>query len=72
MADRAAQLPWIRDIPDAMVRSFSDRNGLACNGLGWSDACLLAAAALAGRPVRIHTRDRAMSDAAARLGLRWG
>lgn len=72
MAAQTAQLRWIGDVPDALVRAFSDRNELPCNGLGWSDACILAAAALAEFPVRIHTRDRAMAEAAARLGLGWG
>ena len=69
MAYRTAQLPWLVDVPDALVRAFSDRNDLPCSRLGWSDACLLAAAALSEFPVRIRTRDRAMAEAAARMGL---
>jgi len=69
MSDEASRLPTLPDLPAESVRDFGVRHGLSCTGLGWSDACLLASAAASGVDVTIHTRDRSMSAAAARLGL---
>lgn len=69
IAAQASALRPLRNVPDGHVLEFSTVFGLSCSGLGWSDACLLASAALSEVPVTIHTRDRAMAAAAARLGL---
>lgn len=59
------------DEPDAeAVRAFAASHDVACKGIGWTDACLLAATALSGK-VRLLTIDRALAREAARLGLAW-
>ena len=45
-----------------------DRHGIAGEGIGYVDACLLAATAL-GDGLRLWTRDKRLRAVAERLGL---
>ncbi len=60
-------LPVAATADDRETLELIERRGLHGRGLGWIDAQLLAAALLTG--CRLWTRDRALSRAAADLGL---
>ena len=70
LASAASRLGRAQRIEDEAVQSFIRRNDLRCSGLSWPDACLLASAA-SERGLRLYTRDRAMANASARLGMAW-
>jgi predicted nucleic acid-binding protein len=73
LVDRAATLSYLTSLPLAPVALESEVHYLLESrrlwgaGLGWVDLHLLASASLAGW--RLLTADRAMADAAARLGI---
>ncbi len=62
-----AAMPTAPEATHDEVLAFLDRHRLAGRGLGWIDVHLLAAAMLA--PCRVWSRDRALNDAAERLGV---
>ena len=62
-----AKLPSVPPVSNQEAMAFIGAHGLAGAGLGWVDVHLLAAARLAR--VHVWTRDKALSRAAARLGL---
>lgn len=64
------QLPAIDVASDAEVRYFIDQRELAGRGIGYIDAHLLAATALA-TGARLWTRDRRLEELARGLGLAW-
>lgn len=61
-------LPRVPVASDSEVLFFIERHRLMGRGLGYIDAHLLAAAALAD-PARLWTRDRSLAAAADNLGL---
>jgi len=61
------ELPTLEVVAHDQVLHFVVRHALAGTGIGWIDAHLLCAAALADVPV--WTRDRALRKQASRLGL---
>jgi predicted nucleic acid-binding protein len=73
LRDRAAVLRHLRRLPRADDIDLEEglhlieAHDLAGRGLSWSDVQLLAAAKIGG--VRLWTRDRALAQAAQRLGL---
>lgn len=62
-----ARLPVVLPVSQAEALAFIDVNQLAGSGVGWVDVHLLASARLAR--VGVFTADKALSRAAARLGL---
>jgi predicted nucleic acid-binding protein len=72
--NREAVLRLLQDLPqaplasDAEVLFFIERHRLMGRGMGYIDAHLLAATALAA-PARLWTRDRRLAAAARDLGL---
>lgn len=64
------QLPSIEVASDEEVRYFIEQRALAGRGIGYIDAHLLAAAALAAG-ARLWTRDRRLEGVARGLGLAW-
>lgn len=72
--NREAVLRLLQDLPqaplasDAEVLFFIDRHRLMGRGMGYIDAHLLAATALAA-PARLWSRDRRLAAAAHDLGL---
>jgi len=62
------RLPFAPVAADAEVLAFIERRGLMGRGIGYVDAHLLAAAALAG-DARLWTLDRRLAALAAELGL---
>jgi predicted nucleic acid-binding protein len=75
LAMTAAALPQAPDLDHATVRVVVEGNALACNGLSWPDASLIAsalAACEAGTVLAIYTHDRVLAREARRLGVGWG
>jgi predicted nucleic acid-binding protein len=66
--DLLAHLPAAPAAADAEVLGFIERRKLMGRGMGYVDAHLLAATALA-RPARLWTRDRRLAGIATSLGL---
>lgn len=64
------QLPSIEVASDEEGRYFIEQRALAGRGIGYIDAHLLAAAALAAG-ARLWTRDRRLEGVARGLGLAW-
>ena len=62
-----ASLPGVPALRDDDVIRFVDVRRLRGKGLGWVDVHLLAAAVVSRE--RLWTKDRRLSDAAARLGV---
>lgn len=62
------QLPSVPVATDAEVLGFIDRRAVWGRGIGWVDAHLLAATALAV-PVRLWTHDKRLAVVAEELGL---
>ena len=62
-----ASLPGVPALRDDDVIRFVDVRRLMGKGLGWVDVHLLAAAVVSRE--RLWTKDRRLSDAAARLGV---
>lgn len=75
--NRETVLRLLQDLPqaplasDAEVLFFIERHRLMGRGMGYIDAHLLAATALAD-PARLWTRDRRLAAAACDLGLAYG
>lgn len=63
-----SQLPAVPIATDAEVLAFIDKRSVWGRGIGWVDAHLLAATALAV-PVRLWTKDRRLAAVAGDLGL---
>lgn len=61
-------LPQVTIATDTEVLFFIEQHGLMGRGIGYIDAHLLAAVALAS-PVRLWTRDKRLGTVAADLGL---
>ena len=76
ITEREVVLNLLQRLPSAPVAShrevltFMGTQGLMGTGIGYVDAHLLAAAALAA-PTQIWTRDRALGTAGQSLGLVW-
>ena len=66
--DLLANLPAAPTAAEAEVLGFIERRKLMGRGIGYVDAHLLAATALA-RPARLWTRDRRLAVIATELGL---
>ena len=54
--------------PDRVLQTIA-RSNLACTGLGWADAEILAACAAAEPTILLYTRDRDLLAAAIALGV---
>ena len=73
LKDREKTLAWFRLMPHApIVREYDVHqllaiHGLSGSGLGWIDLHILASAMVAG--LSVLTSDRAMADAARKLGV---
>ena len=65
--EQLAELPSLDKATDEEVLTIIETHRLMGHGLGLVDVHLLASCALAG--LRLWTRDAALADAAARLGL---
>ena len=75
LAMTAAALPQAPDLDHATVRGVVAGHALACTGLSWPDASLIAsalAAVEAGTALAIYTHDRVLAREANRLGVGWG
>lgn len=75
LAMTSAALPQAPDLDHATVRRVVQGNALACHGLSWSDAILIASALAAvesGTALAIYTHDRTLAREASRLGVGWG
>ena len=72
LADRVAGLPVVQGPPIQEIRSFLRAARVPCNGLGWCDACLLAACVLSGGAVSLLTGDRQLRQFAVRMGVAYG
>jgi len=76
LQNREAVLKLLEDLPqapvanDAEVLFFIEQHRLMGCGIGYIDAHLLAAAALAD-PARLWSRDRRLAGTARDLGLAW-
>ena len=72
LARAAAAIPQAPDVGHDAVRSLVDSGDLACRGLSWPDATLIASA-LASRAAEgdacIYTHDVALAASAKRLGV---
>ena len=74
LKQRTEVLGLLESLPSAPVAAdeevlfFVDRHGIAGEGIGYVDACLLAATAL-GDGLRLWTRDKRLRAVAERLGL---
>ena len=69
LARFVASLPAAPLIDPDAVRSFADAQKIVCAGIGWVDACLLAACAASGGAIVIYSKDRALVSNARRLQL---
>ena len=70
LAATASGLLRVPELDDDAVRTMVVLHALDCKGLSWPDSAILASV-LAYPGVRIYTHDRAMGEAAVRLGIGW-
>lgn len=63
-------LPRVASATDAEVRFYIDQQQLMGRGIGYIDAHLLAASALAS-PIKLWTRDKPLDALAGELGVAW-
>lgn len=75
LADRAAILELLQDLPAAVVADndevlgFIERHSLHGRGIGFVDVHLVASVALTGGGAKLWTRDKRLGAATADLGL---
>lgn len=69
LAARVVACPMLPSVdPDRVLQTIAESN-LACTGLGWADAEILAACAAAEQAIMIYTRDRDLQAAAMAMGV---
>jgi hypothetical protein len=69
LSARVTRCPWIEPATPEHVLQVLVASKLACTGIGWADAEILAACVLARESTRLYTADIALLVVARRLGV---